>query len=178
MSVLFNAWRELGPMVISRHDFQKTGLTFSAVFGPSMVSEAARKAYEAGWFLEDIVAMQVKEGFLVTYHYASFTEPGRAVVRALADDRGEIWSINSVFQGAEWHEREQTDFFGLKFFGNPNPVPLLLPHDFPLAPPLLKEEKALAHMRDLGLFGEAEVLDPAWEDIVNPPQTEKEEGVA
>ena len=178
MNPLFDAWRALGPLVMCRHDFKKTGLTFSAVFSPSAVSEAARKACEAGWFLEDITVIQVKEGLLATYHYASFHESGRAAVRALADRAIGIWSINSVYQGAEWHEREQTDFFGAYFSGNHNPVPLLLAHDFPLPPPLLKEEKELAHMRDLGLFGEAEILDLAWQDIINPPQAEKQEGAA
>jgi NADH-quinone oxidoreductase subunit C len=159
---IFEAWRRMGALVLCQHDFRKSGLSFSAFFAPNMVSEAARGRFEAGWFLEDLSAMPVQEGLLVTYHYAALRQPGRLAVRALAE-RGRLTSITSVYQGAEWHEREAADFFGLEFIGNPNPAPLLLPHDFPDPPPLLKAEKDLAAMRDLGLFGEAqEILDPAW----------------
>ncbi|MDR1046106.1 MAG: NADH-quinone oxidoreductase subunit C [Candidatus Adiutrix sp.] len=159
---IFDTWRKMGALLLCRHDFRKSGLSFSAFFAPDMVSEAARGLFEAGWFLEDLSAMPVKEGLLVTYHYAAARQPGRLAVRALAE-RGRLTSIAGVYQGAEWHEREAADFFGLEFIGNPNPVPLLLPHDFPDPPPLLKAEKDLAAMRDLGLFGQArEILDPAW----------------
>ncbi len=164
---LYEAWRAKGALVLCRHDYKKTGLTYSAVFPPNMVSEIGRLHYEAGYFLEDLSAMQGKDGLLVTYHYDSTETPGRVAVRALAGEGRTLLSLTSVYQGAEWHEREAGDFFGLKFIGNPNPVPLLVPHDFPGPPPLLKEEGALAAMRDLKLFGdEPEVLDAAWEPVV------------
>lgn len=167
------------PLVLCRHDYAKSGLTASALVSRSNVSVAARALYEAGYFLEDISAMPVKEGLLVTYHYDSTSEPGRVAVRALADADGTVLSICSVYQGAEWHERESSDFFGLKFIGNTNPVPLLLPDNFPDAPPLLKEAKALAAMADLKLFGEEqEIIDPAWRAIVSPPAPETEGGAA
>ncbi len=162
---LYEAWKASGAKVVSRHDFQKTGLSLSAVVGPNMVSEEARRLFDAGYFLEDLSAMKVREGYLVTYHYASVRTPGRVAIRALAKD-GLFTSITSVYQGAEWHEREAADFFGVRFIGNPNPVPLLLPHDFPDPPPLAKPEAELATMADLKLFGEAEVLDPAWAALV------------
>ena len=164
---LSQAWRKMGAKVIGKHDYKATGLTKSAVFDPSMVSEVARFMIDLGYFLEDLSAMDVKEGILVTYHYDSYYEPGRVAVRALADADGKVTSITSVYQGAEWHEREAFDFLGVRFIGNPNLVPLLLPHDFPDPPPLKKEAGARAAMRDLKLFGEAEILDPAWAAIVN-----------
>ena len=176
---LREAWVSLGALVIARHDFQKTGLSLSAVFPPSMVSEVARGLLNAGYFLEDLSAMPVKEGLLVTYHYDSFDQPGRVAVRALADSSGTVYSICSVYQGAEWHEREASDFTGVRFIGNTNPVPLLLAADFPDPPPLLKPEKDLASMSQLKLFGDdAEILDPAWRDIVSPAAPASEEGQA
>ncbi|MDR0881976.1 MAG: NADH-quinone oxidoreductase subunit C [Candidatus Adiutrix sp.] len=172
---LYESWRRLGAKVICRHEFAKTGLTFSAVMPLPLVVPAAAGLLAAGYFLEDISAMQVQEGFLITYHYDSTAHPGRVAVRALADARGEAPSIASVYQGAEWHEREASDFLGIRFIGNPNPVPLLLPPDFPGRPPLWRAEGARASLAALGLFGQAEVLDPAWEPIVNPPAPAKEE---
>lgn len=176
---LREAWVAQGALVIARHDFKKTGLTLSAVFPASMVSEVARGLLNEGYFLEDLSAMQVKEGLLITYHYDSFDRPGRVAVRALADAGGTVLSICSVYQGAQWHEREASDFTGIRFIGNTNPVPLLLAADFPDPPPLLKAGKDVASMSKLLLFGDdAEILDPAWRDIVSPPAPASEEGQA
>jgi len=177
-SELYESWRKLGAVVLGRHEFTKSGLTFSAVLPSDRLMEAARELLSAGYFLEDLSSMQVKEGFLVTYHFDSFRAPGRVALRVLAGEDGHVPSIASVYQGAEWHERESTDFLGLKFIGNPNLVPLLLPPEFPDCPPLLREEKSRAALADLNLFGEAEVLDPAWANIVSPPRAKKEEGEA
>lgn len=173
---LYEAWRAMGALVLCRHEFKKTGLRLSAVFTPPEAVTAVRAMYEAGYFLEDISVMQVKEGFLATWHFDSVNEPGRAALRALSPT-GRFLSVCSVYQGAEWHEREAADFFGVTFIANPNPVPLLLADDFAEAPPLLKPEAELAAMRDLALFGEAEILDPAWAGLVNPAAGE-EEGAA
>lgn len=175
---LYESWRKLGALVLCKHDFAKSGLTFSAVLPHGRLVEAAQALLEAGYYLEDLSAMQVKEGYLVTYHFDHFEAPGRVALRILTDEDGFVPSIAPVYQGAEWHERESADFLGLHFVGNPNPVPLLLPPDFPAAPPLRRAEKERAALADLGLFGEAEVLDPAWAAIVSPPKPEKEEGAA
>lgn len=175
---IYDRWKSMGALVRCRHDFKKSGLTFSAVFAPDMVSEAARMMLNAGYFLEDVSVMKVKEGFLATYHYDSAAAPGRLAVRALAPN-GVFVSIDGVYQGAEWHEREAADFFGVTFIGNHNPVPLLLPHDFAEAPPLVKPESELAAMLDLKLFGEeTEIIDPAWTALATRPEAVREEGAA
>jgi len=38
-------------------------------------------------------------------------------------------TISSVHPGANWHERETHDFFGVQFTGHPDMSPLLLPED-------------------------------------------------
>ncbi|MDR1920330.1 MAG: NADH-quinone oxidoreductase subunit C [Candidatus Adiutrix sp.] len=175
---LYESWRALGALVLSRHDFKKTGLTVSAVFRPAAIVAAARELYAAGYFLENLSALEAKEGLLVTWHFDSAGKPGRVALRALAGGDNSLPSLHGVYQGAEWHEREAADFFGLRFTGNPNPVPLLLPHDFAGPPPLLKEDGALAALADLKIFGEAEALDPAWRAIVDPASAAKEGGAA
>ncbi len=165
---IYQAWPSQGAQVVSEHDFAKTGLSYSAFFAPNMVSEAGRTLYEAGYFLEDVSVMKVKEGFVATYHYATVYEPGiRLAIRALSPN-GVFTSLNSVYQGAEWHERESTDFFGVQFIGNPNPVPLLTDPDSPDTSPLIKPDKELATMATLKLFGKTTVCDPTWETLVNP----------
>lgn len=49
-----------------------------------------------------------------------------------------IDSVTSVWDGANWHEREAADLFGIKFNGHPDPRPLLLPEGWQ-GHPLLKD---------------------------------------
>jgi NADH-quinone oxidoreductase subunit C len=48
-------------------------------------------------------------------------------------------SIAAIFSGADWHERECFDFFGVTFDNHPGLKPLLLPDDLGQHP-LLKEK--------------------------------------
>ena len=48
-------------------------------------------------------------------------------------------SIAAIFSGADWHERECFDFFGVVFENHPGLKPLLLPDDLNLHP-LIKEK--------------------------------------
>ena len=50
----------------------------------------------------------------------------------------EVPTISQVYPGANWHERETHDFFGIIFVGHPYLVPLLLPEDADYHP-LLKD---------------------------------------
>ena len=50
----------------------------------------------------------------------------------------EVPTISSIYPGANWHERETHDFFGITFVGHPCLVPLLLPEDADFHP-LLKD---------------------------------------
>jgi NADH-quinone oxidoreductase subunit C len=54
----------------------------------------------------------------------------RVVVRArVPRDTPLLPTISGVFPGADWHERETHDFFGIRFEGHPNLAPFLLPED-------------------------------------------------
>lgn len=41
-----------------------------------------------------------------------------------------IKSLVSVYAGANWHEREAAEMFGIEFVGHPDPGPLYLPESF------------------------------------------------
>jgi NADH-quinone oxidoreductase subunit C len=58
-------------------------------------------------------------------------------VARLPKDDPVIDSLVPLFGGAEWHEREAHDMFGIEFRGNPNMKNLYLPDDF-VGHPLLK----------------------------------------
>lgn len=72
-------------------------------------------------------------------HYSSFC---RLTVRVrVPRSNPKIPTISAIYPGADWHERETHDFFGIKFIGHPNLIPLLLPEDADYHP-LLKDFKA------------------------------------
>jgi NADH-quinone oxidoreductase subunit C len=64
-------------------------------------------------------------------------------IATLPKDDPVIDSIAGLFGGAEWHEREAHDMFGIEFTGNPNLSPIYLPEGF-IGHPLLKSYPLLA----------------------------------
>ncbi len=68
---------------------------------------------------------------------------GAQFIATLPKDDPVIDSITDLFGGAEWHEREAHDMFGIDFTGNPNLSPIYLPEGF-IGHPLLKSYPLLA----------------------------------
>jgi NADH-quinone oxidoreductase subunit C len=135
-------------------DPKRTGLVASVFLEAKDLLAAVRKVYEADYFLEDVTAIDAKEGYLAVYHFDHWDRPGRIALRVLIPHEAPtLPSIASIYQGAEWHERETMDFYGIIFDGNPNPVPLLLTPGME-GHPLRKEEGARASLADLITPGE------------------------
>ncbi len=63
----------------------------------------------------------------VVYHLWSTRHRHRLVVKVdLAPEAPSLPSVTSVWGGADWHEREAAELFGIAFEGHPNLKPLLL----------------------------------------------------
>lgn len=131
--------RENGVLVT---DHAVRGTHLDVLCDPEQVVEAARIMDEAGFFLEAITGVDwIKEDRMeVIYDYnQTGPEPCRVVVRAFIPRANpEIPTISDIHPGANWHERETHDFFGIKFQGHPYLEPLLLPEDADFHP-LLKD---------------------------------------
>lgn len=111
-------------------DMGKMGIAEIDHVKPSQIPGAARAMLEKGWFLETIACLDLREGILINYFYAHYEKPGRMLVRTLVrQGEAEVPSIADIYQGAEWHEREAAELSGVRFAGNPNPLPLLLAED-------------------------------------------------
>ena len=66
----------------------------------------------------------------VVYDFYHMTLPWHVVVRTRVPRANpEVPTIANVFPGANWHERETHDFFGITFAGHPDLSPILLPED-------------------------------------------------
>ena len=74
------------------------------------------------------------EGIGVVLHHLQ----ARAVVPR---DGGHLPTLSDLWAGADWHERETAELFGIGFDGHPNLAKLLLPEEFEGHP--LRKEFAL-----------------------------------
>jgi NADH-quinone oxidoreductase subunit C len=82
-------------------------------------------------------------GLAVTAHVWSLRHKAGVVLRThVPRDAARLASLTSVWPGADWHERETFEMFGIDFDGHPNLVPLLLPDCFEGHP--LRKEFVLA----------------------------------
>ncbi|PKN16387.1 MAG: nitroreductase family protein [Deltaproteobacteria bacterium HGW-Deltaproteobacteria-3] len=91
----------------------------------------AESAAEPGELPED--ALEAVYDF---NHYESLC---RVTIRTrVPRSKPEVPTISQIYPGADWHERETHDFFGITFVGHPYLVPLLLPEDADYHP-LLKD---------------------------------------
>jgi len=99
---------------------------------PDQVVFTAEQLDKEGFAIDTITGVDwpAEAQMEVIYDYFHPLSGLRAAVRArVPRDNPEISTISSVFPGANWHEREAHDFFGLRFVGHPNLTPFLLPED-------------------------------------------------
>jgi NADH-quinone oxidoreductase subunit C len=79
-------------------------------------------------------------GLEVVYHLYSYTHKYNVTIKTrLPLDDARVPSVTSIWKGANWHEREAAEMFGIFFEGHPNLVPLLLPEDMTDHHPLRKD---------------------------------------
>jgi len=68
--------------------------------------------------------------FEVVYHLLSPKRNARIRVKLTTDEATPIASITEIFPGANWHEREAYDFFGILFSGHPDLRRILTDYGF------------------------------------------------
>jgi NADH-quinone oxidoreductase subunit C len=108
------------------------GYDFDVVVAPGQVIAAAELLDRQGFALDTITGVDwlAQNEMEVVYDYFHPLEALRVVVRTrLPRIEPELPTISGIFSGANWHERETHDFFGIRFTGHPNLQPLLLPED-------------------------------------------------
>ncbi len=83
--------------------------------------------------LIDVTAVDWKDHFDLVAHFLSVNKGHKVFVRCSLphEEHPEIDSLSSLFAGADWHEREVYDFFGIRFAGHPDLRRLFLEDDFP-----------------------------------------------
>jgi NADH-quinone oxidoreductase subunit C len=128
------AWRK------TTADYGRSGCHADVYVERDELVAAAQVLFDRGYFIEDLAGVDVAEGILLVYHFDRFDASRRVSLRLIVphDDK-KAPSLAAVFSGADWHERECFDFFGVEFENHPGLKPLLLPDDLELRP-LVKEQ--------------------------------------
>ncbi len=129
-------------------DLENTGKKWTAFLEPAVLRDAAERMKDQGFFLEDITGVDTVDGLMAVYHFDHYTRPGRIALYVIAPHTDpKLPSISFIYSGAQWHERECHDFFGIQFTDHPHLDPLLLPDDLKIHP-LLKDDEARVFLKD------------------------------
>jgi len=123
-------------------------------------------------FLVDIAGVDWAEGasprFTVVYHLFSTTNHNYVrVATACTGDEAEPHapSVVSLWPGANWHEREAFDMFGIRFDGHPDLRRILMWDGYPYHP--LRKEFPLAGIETV--LPDAEVVEETKTKVIAAP---------
>jgi NADH-quinone oxidoreductase subunit C len=99
------------------------------------------------------------ERFEVVYNLYSIKYNHRLIIKALVPENDPtIDSVVPIWIGADWHEREACDMYGIVFNGHPDLRRILMPEDwegyplrkdYPLKGPRDREYKGFEELKDL-----------------------------
>lgn len=114
-------------------DYAARGFHLDVQINPDQVVKSAEILDQGGLTLEAVTGVDwLKEGqFEIIYDY-TYTggELFRVVIRTRIDrEKPDVPTISEIFSGANWHERETWDLFGINFVGHPQLERFLLPDD-------------------------------------------------
>ena len=85
----------------------------------------------------------IKGGTLsVYYHLESTKLKHKLTLKASTDrEKPEVVTVTEVWKGADWHEREAYDMYGIIFLNHPDLRRILMPYDWEFGYPLRKDYK-------------------------------------
>lgn len=82
-------------------------------------------------YLSCLSAVDYVQHFEIVYHLYSTTLRQKAALKVrLVEPDLTVASVAGIWRGADWHEREAADLFGIAFDGHPELRRLLLPDEF------------------------------------------------
>lgn len=86
--------------------------------------------------VSSVCGVDTKTAFQTVYHISSYQNKvvAEIVVGNISYDQPEVESITPLWGGANWHERETYDMFGIRFLNHPKMERLLLADDFTFFP--------------------------------------------
>lgn len=130
-------------------DSRRCGYGLEVLTVSSRIRDLAAVMHDLGLYVVFVTAVHVRPGMRVLYQFAATSIPLRVMVRIPAEANGSVMSIAGIFHGADWHEREVRDLFGITFSGHPDLRPLILPDEDADLAPLKKKEQTLKDVTDI-----------------------------
>jgi len=131
------------PATVNQVDHRKRGYHLEVTLNSSQVRDFALLMRRLDFYLVFVSAIHLDPDMEIIYQFAHYNAPCRTLARTFTDHDGAVPSISDIFQGANWHERETRDMFGVLFTGHPFLEPLLLAEEDADLKPLLKQPAAL-----------------------------------
>jgi NADH-quinone oxidoreductase subunit C len=137
---------------VTETDFQERGYHLDILLTVDTVCRFAQTARDYGFYLVFVAGFHVlpragekakTSGLEVVYQFARYDRLCRVKARVSAPQDMTVPSICHIYPGANWHERETRDFYGIIFSGHPNLEPLLLCEEDKDFHPLRKQDKKL-----------------------------------
>jgi len=124
----------LGEGAIAWHqpDYARRGFHLDVQVNAEKIVELAQVMNDLKLVLDMVSAVDWPdaEQLEIVYDFFDFNRLLRVTVRTRIDRKEPVIdTISKVFPGADWHEREAFDFFGIQFRSHPNLVRILLPED-------------------------------------------------
>lgn len=135
---------------VIRPDQAATGVTLDTLVPAESVRAFASAVRSEEFLVESVTALDAKSKMMVLYHFTRVDAPVRLCGRVLIDrEAPECPTISDIYPGANWHERETHDFYGIVFAGHPDLSPLILPEESAGLMPLRKSEKNLKELGEV-----------------------------
>ena len=131
------------PVKVQEVDFHQRGYHLEIMLESGQLRAFAELLRTGNFYLSFISGLHLSTGIDVSYQFANYGFPCRLLAHVAADADNSLPTISDIFQGANWHERETKDFYGVIFRDHPNLKPLLLAEDMEDLKPLLKKEQSL-----------------------------------
>lgn len=131
------------PLKVQVVDFQQRGYHLEIMLESGQLRAFAELLRTGNFYLSFISGLHLSTGIEVAYQFANYGFPCRLLAHVAVAADNSLPTIADIFQGANWHERETKDFYGVIFRDHPNLKPLLLAEDMEDLKPLLKKEQAL-----------------------------------
>lgn len=128
------------PATVNRVDYRQQGYHLDVRLQAGQLRAFAGLLRGREFYLAFLSAVHVSPAIAIVYQFACYDRPCRVVARCPVSADGALPSIADLFDGANWHERETRDMFGVVFTGHPCLEPLLLPEEAADLKPLLKKE--------------------------------------
>jgi NADH-quinone oxidoreductase subunit C len=159
------------PAHVNLVDQRKQGYHLEVFLTPQIIRDFSLLMRRLDFYLVFVSAVHLDPDMEIIYQFANYHGPCRTVARAFVPADGAVPTISDIFHGANWHERETRDMFGVVFTGHPFLQPLLLPEEDADLKPLLKKAallKAAERIRRIAEQATPVVVDNAVKNSPEP----------